>query len=421
MTTPNPPKPVNRLPLYALYAANVISVSGNVMAFIAIPWFVLQTTHSASQTGLTAAVTALPGVLAAFLGGAIIDRVGYKRTSVIADVLSGAAIGMIPLLFSTIGLSFAGLLALVFVGNLLDAPGTTAREAITPDLAELAGMSMERATAFQDAVGRVARLIGAPVAGVLIALVGTSTVLWIDAVTFIASALLVWLCVPRPSAQAAPAKPKSESSYLKDMAEGLRFIRQDRLIMTIIWVVMITNFLDAASSGVVFPVYVSRVYGRAEVLGTLYGVFGATAFLCALLVGIKGIPWSRRLTLGIAFIIVSFRFWIVALNPGLPLLIGLFAINGLAAGFLNPILSAVLVERIPADMRARVFGVVTAGVMLGTPLAGVGGLMVDGIGMTATLVVMGVCYLATTSSLLVIPAMREMDRPRVAQVEEAVS
>jgi MFS family permease len=406
MTTLNPPHPPRRLPLYALYAANVISVSGNVMAYIAIPWFVLQTTHSASQTGLTAAVTALPAVLATFFGGVIVDRMGYKRTSIVADVASGLAIGLIPFLYAAVGLAFWQLLVLVFVGNLLDAPGATAREAITPDLADLAGMSMERAIAFQDAAGRMARFIGAPVAGVLIALVGTASVLWIDAATFILSALIVALAVPRPAAR--PAAPAA-TSYRRDLAEGLSFIRRDRLILTIVWVVMITNFLDAASSAVVIPVYVNRVFGSAEVLGWLFGVFGATAFVCALLVGLKGIPWSRRLTLGIAFIFVSFRFWVLALYSGLPLLLVLFAANGVAAGFLNPILSAVQVERIPPAMRARVFGVVTAGVMLGTPLAGLGGVMVDQLGMTLTLVILGACYLATTSSLLIIPAMRQMD------------
>ena len=48
---------VRKRPLYALFAADLISNSGNVMAFIAIPWFVLQATGSASKTGITHANT----------------------------------------------------------------------------------------------------------------------------------------------------------------------------------------------------------------------------------------------------------------------------------------------------------------------------------------------------------------------------
>src|SRR5689334_129768 len=191
---------INRVPLYALYAATIISVSGTVMALIAIPWFVLQTTGSASKTGLTAVVTALPAVLAGLFGGVIVDRIGYKRTSIIADLTSGVAVAIIPLLQNTVGLAFWELLVLVFVGNLLDAPGSTARAALTPDLAEQAGFSLERASALSDAISRSTRLIGAPLAGVLIAVIGAGNVLWIDAATFIVSAILIGLFVPKPAA-----------------------------------------------------------------------------------------------------------------------------------------------------------------------------------------------------------------------------
>jgi MFS family permease len=91
---------------------------------------------------------------------------------------------------------------------------------------------------------------------------------------------------------------------------------------------------------------------------------------------------------------------------------------GLACGFINPILSAAIVERIPAHMRARVFGVLTAGVLLATPLAGVGGLLVDTIGMVPTLVLVGAVYFAATVSLLIVPSMREMDKPRAEAAVE---
>jgi hypothetical protein len=60
-------------------------------------------------------------------------------------------------------------------------------------------------------------------------------------------------------------------------------------------------------------------------------------------------------------------------------------------------------------MRARVFGVTTAGALLGTPLAGVSGFVLDRIGLMPTLVLCGTIYLITTLSLLFNPAIREMD------------
>lgn len=158
-------------------------MSGNVFAAITIPWFVLPTTHSPAKAGITGFFNALGSVLAAFFGGAIVDRLGFKRTSVVADLASGVAVALIPILYMTVGLQYWQLLVLVFVGNLLDAPGNTARDALTPDLAGLAGLSLEQAGAAIQAVERGARMVGAPLAGLFIALAGTNNVLWFDAIS----------------------------------------------------------------------------------------------------------------------------------------------------------------------------------------------------------------------------------------------
>ena len=56
-----------RVPLYALFVADTISLSGNVVALVAIPWFVLQETGSAALTGVSGFFTWLPVVIAALL------------------------------------------------------------------------------------------------------------------------------------------------------------------------------------------------------------------------------------------------------------------------------------------------------------------------------------------------------------------
>lgn len=115
------------LPFYALLTADAISYAGNALAGLAIPWFVLQTTGSAARTGIVAFCGLLPLILAATFGGALVDRLGHKRASVIADLASGVAVALVPLLHALGWLNFGLLLILVFFGALLDAPGATAR------------------------------------------------------------------------------------------------------------------------------------------------------------------------------------------------------------------------------------------------------------------------------------------------------
>src|SRR5947208_7768206 len=117
----------NRIPILGLLAANTISQIGSALTFIAVPWFVLETTGSAAKTGLTGVFEALPFIIAGIFGGALVDRLGFKRTSILADLTSGLTLALIPLLYHTVGLAFCQLLALSFLSNLFYTPGSTAR------------------------------------------------------------------------------------------------------------------------------------------------------------------------------------------------------------------------------------------------------------------------------------------------------
>src|SRR5688572_15077255 len=81
---PVPPFVRTRIPLAALYAANAISWTGNTLTFLAVPWFVLATTGSAARTGVVGFTIGAATVVAAFLTGPWIDRVGARRMSIAA-------------------------------------------------------------------------------------------------------------------------------------------------------------------------------------------------------------------------------------------------------------------------------------------------------------------------------------------------
>ena len=134
-----------RAPILVLLAANAVSETGNVLAFVAIPWFVLQTPGSAARTGVAGGTFLLAAVVAGVFGGPVVDRMGFKRASIVADLAGAVTVALIPLLYHTVGLLFWQLLALVLLGGFLDAPGHTARQSLVPDLAGRAGMGIERA------------------------------------------------------------------------------------------------------------------------------------------------------------------------------------------------------------------------------------------------------------------------------------
>jgi MFS family permease len=401
----------SRLPLAALLAANAISIAGNTLTALAIPWFVLQTTGSVRQTGLVGFFSLLPFVLSAGLGGALVDRLGYRRMSIVADLASGVSVVTIPLIYHTVGLPFAALVALVAAGALLDAPGQTAREAILPQLVEHAGTTIERGASLLDGVSRGARMVGAPLAGVLIAVLDPANVLFVDAATFAVSALLMRVFV------AAPARSGGtfgSQGYVADLREGFAYLWRDRLVRAIVAMVVVTNMLDAGMGGVLSPVYADRVLDSVVALGLMGGALSGGAFAGTLLFAWRGHRLPRVKTLVLAFTIGgALRYFVLAVEPGLAPILVWNVLAGIGIGAINPILGTLQYERVPERLRGRVFGAVTAGVLAAAPF---GALLAAGcvglLGLRATLVTFGVVYAACTLSPLVVPAWRDTDRAR---------
>jgi MFS family permease len=109
--------------------------------------------------------------------------------------------------------------------------------------------------------------------------------------------------------------------------------------------------------------------------------------------------------------LLGLRFWSMAFYLPLWALIGIFALAGLAAGPLNPLILTVQQRLIPAEIRARILSIVSTGYMAGTPLGGLlGGALITWIGLTPSLFLIAVCYLLATSRLLVNPGLKSLDQ-----------
>jgi MFS family permease len=178
---------------------------------------------------------------------------------------------------------------------------------------------------------------------------------------------------------------------------------------------MITNLLDGAMFLVVVPAYARQVWGSVLPIGLLSATFGGCAFVGTLLFGVWGPRLPRRITFTLCFIAISMYFWALAFRLPIPVLVVVYAVQGLMVGPVNPIAMTVAQEIVPPNMRARVFGAASAGYLAGIPLGGlVSGYLIAGIGLIPTLFAMGTCYLLTTGSLLINPALKDMQKSPVA-------
>src|ERR671935_1979169 len=166
----------DRRPMYSLLTAAGISQVGNTMTIVAGPWVVLQATGGAAKTGLVGAALAL-GLLVPILGGPLVDRLGFRRGSVVADLVSGATVASIPALHLAGLLKYWHIVVLVFILTSVNSQGDTARLALVPALARLADMPFERVNARDRAIVRLGAVLGPFLTGFMIAAIGAVNVL----------------------------------------------------------------------------------------------------------------------------------------------------------------------------------------------------------------------------------------------------
>lgn len=407
--------PHDRRPLVAVLCAHTVSTIGNSLTLIGVPLFVLATTGSASRAGVVAFCATLPVAVSALVGGPLIDRFGRRRTSVVTDLICAASVASVPLLHYAGLLEFWMLCALMAVGGLVSTPGMTARSVLIPDLAERAGTTLARAASLTEAVSSGARMAGAALAGVLVLLLGAEAVLLLDAASFLLSAALIAAGV-RGVRAAEPMRttaPASFAVYRRDLREGYRYVAGGGLLLAVILMITFTNGLNQSWSAILLPVHAETNLGGAAQLGLLSALFGGAALIGALLYGAFGHHFSRWAVLTTAFVIGEVpRFLVAAFTDStLPLALTL-VVGGLAIGTLNPILTTVIFERVPLELRSRVSGILAAGCQMTIPLGGLtAGFLVDGAGLHTALLIVGGLYFLATLSPLVFPSWRTMDTP----------
>ena len=118
--------------LVGLLVANFVSILGTRMSMLALPWFVLVTTGSATKTGLVAFAEMAPYVLVQGLGGPLVDRYGTRRVAIVTDVIAAVTFGLVPLVYAAGRLSLGVVAILVAVAGAVRGAGDSARHVLPP-------------------------------------------------------------------------------------------------------------------------------------------------------------------------------------------------------------------------------------------------------------------------------------------------
>jgi MFS family permease len=348
--------------LLGLLARDVVSMTGSQMTWLALPWFVLTTTGSASQMAVVLAVESASLALFGFLSGNVAARLGPRRTMLVADAVRVPIVAAVPLLHAVDALSFSLLLVLVAAISAVATPSFASKASILPELVGEDEQVLTEANALLQATSRITLVLGPPLAGALIAVVGAANVLLIDSLTFVAGFLLVALFVRG----GGRVEPDEES---RGLGAGFRFLARDPLLRP--WSIAI--IVGDAAWLVLFaamPVLVLARFGdRPELLGWIWGAWGLGAVVGSVVTFRVVARVDRMLVSSIGELAMIVPLWFLLVDLPAFALVGVMAASGLANGIVNAPIWTIFTLRTPAAVRAKAWSVILVATAVLGPVA----------------------------------------------------
>ncbi len=347
--------------LAGLLAAELVSLTGSSMTFVALPWFVLVTTGSTAKMGWVLGAEMLAIGALGIPAGALIARLGAKRTMLVADAARGPLMLVIPILYWTGHLSFPVLLAVAFAIGCFTAPYFSSSRLIIPEVAGEDESAAAQVGAVLSGANQLTQIAGPVLAGVLIAVTSPATVLVVDAGTYVFSFLTI-LAVVRAGARVAPT---AES---KGLLAGLRFLRHDPLLGPLLLAACALNlFAQGLIVGVNALAYFDYS-ANAHVVGFLFGAFGAGALVGAL--AAQQLAAKVDLLKLAAFSIVAMPLPVFLLGISMPWAAAMLVIAAFA--FFSPLVNApiigILTVRTPQALRPKVMTAVMTVATIAGPI-----------------------------------------------------
>jgi MFS family permease len=389
--------------------SNITSVISGSMVFIALPWLALEITGSAASAGALVALTSIPGIFFGPILGTLIDRIGRRISGFISEVLTALTILLIPVVHSSIEISFA-LLVLLALGRAIVSPASsTARKSIIPDVAGPSGLSLERANSIHEAVFATGFAIGPAVAALFIGLIGPFDVFYVVALFSTLSATALFFVRTKESRGDGVSET---GSLLQDTILGAKTILKTPAVLLGLSFVMTLAMIYLPTEMVVLPAHFNAL-DYAEGLGLLISTMAGASVVGALLFEKLQKRFKYSTILKFGFIGLGSSVLLMSLLPPFWVLLILGAVLGFSWGPLMPMLNTVIQRVIPENMRGRVFGIEMTIWGAGPTLtAVVVGIAVDGVGVQPVYFVLAVIVLALSVFVSFNKSNKQLDAAR---------
>ena len=379
-----------------LFSGQVVSQIGDSMNKVALLWFVYELTGSAFKMTVIGLLQTIPPLVFGPLIGVYLDRMKKKPVMIWVDLIRMVLVMLVPLLYAMELLTLERLYLLVFVTSVVSTVFGPALASAVPLLVPRARLTS--ANALIQGTNNIGLLIGPAVSGVSIALIGAPNVLWLNAATFMVSALCLMPIRLNETLQ-AHARLAERATILQDLLVGFRFVFIQHRTVLLLMLTAALYSLGASAFVFLLPVFATQLLDASAVeLGWLWsslgiGMLGASAWLAWINQG----DFQNRLRLiSAALAVGAGAVCTLGMLQAPVMAAALIIVFGGSTAVFTPIVWAMLQELTPEPLLGRVFTTFSTGAMAAA-MAGMAGFgwVADVIGPATSLIGIGVLLLGT--------------------------
>jgi MFS family permease len=280
------PRPRISADFAKFWVGQTISNLGSSVTVFALPLLVFKLTGSPLNLGVTMATEFIPYLLFGLVIGAWVDRLDRKRLMIWTDIARALLIAVIPVLADAGELSVGWIYAVAFLQSTLTIAFDSAQFAAIPSLVTNKD-DLVTANGRIQASYSAAQVAGPLLAGLLIAVVAVQQVFWVDALSFVLSAVSLALVRRRFNLERdEEAEPRR---IFKDVADGLRYVLRHPVLRNISAMMAIINLISSTVFAQLVLFAKERLAATDTEVGLLYSAGSIGVVLLSLSAG-----WLRR-------------------------------------------------------------------------------------------------------------------------------
>jgi MFS family permease len=392
-------------PFVLLWSGQAFSRLGDSVYLVALAWWVLEKTGSATVMGKVLTLTLLPRLVFALIGGVAVDRFSRTQVMFVADLLRFFVLTWVAILAFEHSLELRHVYLTSVILGTVEAFFQPAYIAAIPDV--IPSESLVSANSLTSLTKQVARVAGPALSGVLVKFGTTSTAFAVNAASFLMSAA----CLLPILKLVTKTGRDEKSSVIGDLKNGFKTVTSVPWLWITILIASLLNVTQGGPYTVSLPFLVKdQLHADADSLGLVYSMFAIGSVVATVAVSRFAVIRRRGILAYSALITSGLMILAFGVSPSL---VGLFVFSfilGASITVFTLIWITTMQDLIPREFLGRVVSIDNLGSFAFLPLSyGITGWATDRFGVAMVFIIGGALSAALPALGLTQPSIRRLD------------